>query len=285
MSLNVPAEITERLILALDLPVSEAKKVVLELGDSVRFFKLGLETFTDRGAFGLLDWLLKRDAKVFVDLKLHDIPRTVGAAVRNLADSGASFLSVHSHEAMLEAAVENCGSHLKILLVTFLSSLDQKDAKNMAYEGSLDALICERARQAKALGCHGVIASGREVAAVRKQNGREFAIFTPGIRMDETPINDHKRALNPEQALRAGADYLVVGRPILAAPSRQKALQDLHARMMSYAAPDPSEAWEPSGQNDLLIEGASPFHRIVPLDETEKLKKQKHRAAGSLIGR
>ncbi len=275
MSQNIPAEITGRLVLALDLPVSEAKKVVLELGDSVRFFKLGLETFTDRGAFGLLDWLLKRDAKVFVDLKLHDIPRTVAAAVRNLADSGASFLSVHSHEAMLEAAVENCGSHLKILLVTFLSSLDQKDAKNMAYEGSLDALVCERARRAKALGCHGVVASGSEVASVRRQNGREFAIFTPGIRMSETPINDHKRVLNPEQALRAGADCLVVGRPILAAPSRQKALQDLYARMMSCTAPDPSEAWKPSGQNRPQIEGGSPFHRIVPLSEKGKYEKTK----------
>ncbi len=228
---NVPAEISRRLVLALDLPVSEAKKAVLELGESVRFFKLGLETFTDRNAFGLLDWLLKRDAKVFVDLKLNDIPRTVGAAVHNLADSGASFLSVQGDEAVLEEAVENCGSHLKVLLVTFLSSLNHSDAKTLGYGGDLGTLICERARQAKTLGCHGVVVSGSEISAVRKQNGKEFAIFTPGIRMDERTMNDQKRVLSPEQALCAGADYLVVGRPILAAPSRQKALQDIYTRM------------------------------------------------------
>ena len=145
-------------------------------------------------------------------------------------------------------------------------------------------MICDRARQTK---CPNVTesASGSEVAAAHKQNGRGFAIFTPVILMDETPTNNHKLVLKPEQALCAGADCLVVERPILAAPSGQEALKDLCAHTMSCTAPVSSEAWKPSGQNELPFKAVTPFLRIVLLDEKEKLKKQKCRATGSLLGR
>jgi orotidine-5'-phosphate decarboxylase len=209
----------ERLIFALDVPDPRAAKdLVTRLGDSVAFYKIGLELAASRHYFELLDWLVAHDKKVFTDLKLYDIPATVAAAVRQLARCGAAFLTVHGDRGVAEAAAGAKGEHLKILAVTVLTSVALSDLADMGISLAVEDLVLRRARQAVAAGCDGVIASGLEAAALRSALGAQPLIVTPGIRPAESVAtgvsDDQRRVVTPAQAFRAGADYIVVGRPI-----------------------------------------------------------------------
>jgi orotidine-5'-phosphate decarboxylase len=222
----------ERLIFALDVPdLKGAKDLVTRLADSVVFYKIGLELATSRHYFDLLDWLIAKDKKVFTDLKLYDIPATVTAAVRQLSGSGASFLTVHGDRGVVEAAAAAKGAQLKILAVTVLTSVAPSDLAATGISLSLDELVLQRARQAMAGGCDGVIASGLEAAPLRAALGTQPLIVTPGIRpadgarndaggdtrgraTQKAAADDQRRVVTPTLAFRSGADHIVVGRPI-----------------------------------------------------------------------
>lgn len=204
----------ERLIVALDVPgPAEARSLVQRLGDSAAFYKIGLELFCARGGFDLADWLAARGAKVFADLKLHDIPQTVRRAVANLRASGASFLTVHGERAILEAAASEKGA-MKVLAVTVLTSLGETDLKAMGFALGVPELVRLRARAALEAGCDGVIASGHEALALKGEFGARLLVVTPGIRPGRTQPDDQKRTMDVAEAFAAGADYIVVGRPI-----------------------------------------------------------------------
>jgi orotidine-5'-phosphate decarboxylase len=222
-SRSIPAR--ERLIFALDVPdLASAKKLVGALGDAVAFYKIGLELATSRHYFELLSWLVDHDKRVFADLKLYDIPATVGAAVRQLAKSGASFLTVHGDRAIMTAAAAEKGERLRILAVTVLTSIGPQDLVDMGVTLDLPALVELRARQAVAAGCDGVIASGLEATRLRAALGPSPVIVTPGIRpVDKASADDQRRVVTPTRAFESGADYIVVGRPIRDAADPRRA--------------------------------------------------------------
>jgi orotidine-5'-phosphate decarboxylase len=185
------------------------------LGDSVHFYKLGLELMMTGDYFELLDWMLTKEKKVFADLKFFDIPATVGAAVNRLKDRGASFVTVHGNQSIMEAAAENKGNDLKVLAVTALTSLDRGDLDDLGFDCDVGDLVLSRARRALEAGCDGVISSGMEVAKLRAQIDNKLLVITPGIRpVDNKPSEDQKRVVTVTQAFNNGADYIVVGRPI-----------------------------------------------------------------------
>ncbi|MEX0708557.1 MAG: orotidine-5'-phosphate decarboxylase [Woeseia sp.] len=206
----------DRLIFALDVPDCErARALVTELGDSVTFYKIGLELMMSGGYFELMQWLLERDKKVFADLKFFDIPATVGAAVRRLRDRGASFVTVHGNQSIMEAAAAEKGDKLKVLAVTVLTSLDRGDLDDLGFDCDVGALVLSRARRALEAGCDGVISSGLEAPQLREFIDSKLLVITPGIRpVDNKPEGDQKRVVSVEQAFANGADYIVVGRPI-----------------------------------------------------------------------
>jgi len=209
----------ERLIVALDLPDPEAARaLVVTLGESVRFYKLGLQLFMAGGYFELVDWLKARGKKVFVDLKFFDVPATVTSAVRQLVGRGADFTTVHGNDSILEAAGAVERGELKILAVTALTSLDQGDLEDLGFRCDVEALVLSRARRALEKGCDGVISSGLEAPRLRTALGERLLIVTPGIRpVANRPVDDQKRVVDVAQAFAGGADYIVVGRPIRAA--------------------------------------------------------------------
>ncbi len=208
--------VNERLIFAMDLPdCDQAKRLTGELGDAVSFYKLGLELMMSGGYFELMDWMLARGKKVFADLKFFDIPATVGSAVRQLQDRGATFVTVHGNQSIMEAAATNKGAHLKVLAVTVLTSLDRGDLDDLGFACDVDALVLSRACRALEAGCDGVISSGLEAAMLRKHVDHRLLVVTPGIRpVENKPEGDQKRVVSVEQAFSNGADYIVVGRPI-----------------------------------------------------------------------
>jgi orotidine-5'-phosphate decarboxylase len=226
----IPA--AERLIFALDVPdVATARSLVDELGDSVRFYKLGLELFMSGGYFQLVEWLRERDKRIFCDLKLFDVPETVARAVRQLRETGADFATVHGNDGMLEAAVREKGG-LKILAVTVLTSLDRGDLEDLGFQCDPQALVLSRARRALQLGCDGVVSSGLEVSALRDEVGDKLIAVVPGIRpVENRPEDDQKRIVTVSQAFRNGADYIVVGRPIRGAADRRTAAQAIQAEI------------------------------------------------------
>jgi orotidine-5'-phosphate decarboxylase len=203
----------ERLIFALDVPsLQEARALISRLGDSVGFYKLGLEVFLSGHYFELMAELKDQGKKIFADLKLFDIPATVAAAVRQLAKHDVNFCTVHGNDAMLRAAAEAKGG-MQILAVTALTSLDQGDLDDLGFQCDARTLVLSRARRALALGCDGVVSSGLEVGELREHAEPRLITVCPGIR----PIHnddDQQRVMTPYQAIRDGADYLVVGRPI-----------------------------------------------------------------------
>ncbi len=218
----------ERLIFALDVPdAGSARQWMARLGDTVHFYKLGLELFMAGGYFELLDWLVKEHKKVFVDLKFFDIPATVQAAVRRLSQCGATFCTVHGNQAIMEAAAQAKGG-LKILAVTVLTSLDRGDLDDLGFQCDVEKLVLSRARRALEAGCDGVVASGLEVSRLRETIDRRLLVVTPGIRpVENRPEDDQKRAVTVEQAFRNGADYIVVGRPIRKAPDPRAAAENI----------------------------------------------------------
>lgn len=220
----------ERLIFALDVPgVEEARALIERLGDTVQFYKLGLELFMAGGYFELVKWLREQNKKVFIDLKFFDVPETVRSAVRQLARYDAQFATVHGNDAILQAAVEEKGE-LKILAVTVLTSLDQHDLNDLGFSCDPKTLVLSRARRALQIGCDGVISSGLEARDLRGELDERFLIITPGIR-PVANIDDQKRTVDVEQAFLNGADYIVVGRPIRKAPNPHAAAADIQRRI------------------------------------------------------
>lgn len=230
---TIPAD--ERLILALDVPdIAKAKALVERLGDSVKFYKIGLELFMTGGYFELLDWLVARGKKVFVDLKLFDVPQTVASAVRQLRGRKAEFVTVHGNDAIMRAAVAE-KHDTKILAVTVLTSLDDADMKALGFATDAHELVLSRARRAMEIGCDGVISSGLEAEALRASLGPNFLVVVPGIRPVKN-VDDQKRTVDVEDAFALGADYIVVGRPIHAAADPVHAAQDIQARIRKLFA-------------------------------------------------
>lgn len=226
---NIP--VSDRLIFAMDVPdCDRARQLADELGDSVTFYKIGLELMMSGGYFELLDWMLERDKKVFCDLKFFDIPATVGSAVRALKDRGATFVTVHGNQSIMEAAAENKGDSLKVLGVTVLTSLDRGDLDDLGFDCDLEALVLSRARRALESGCDGVISSGLEVPRLREYVDNKLLVISPGIRpVDNKPMGDQKRVVTVETAFSNGADYIVVGRPIRDAESPRAAAEAMQA--------------------------------------------------------
>ncbi len=208
---DIPCE--QRLIFALDVPhLDQARELIQTLGDSVHFYKLGLELFLSGGYFELAAELKDQGKRIFADLKLFDIPPTVGRAVAQLARHNVDFLTVHGNDAMLRAAVENRGS-TAVLAVTALTSLDRGDLDDLGFDCDIEALVLSRARRALDIGCAGVISSGLEAAALRRKVDSALMVVCPGIRPVDN-IDEQKRTLSAAAAFSAGADYIVVGRPI-----------------------------------------------------------------------
>jgi orotidine-5'-phosphate decarboxylase len=228
----------ERLIVPLDVPDADrAMALVAELGDAVHFYKIGLELAMTPRYFELLGWLLDENKRVFADLKLYDIPATVAAAVRQIRDTGAAFLTVHGERAVTEAAAAEKGAHLKILAVTVLTSVDQHDLREVGIETELATLAEARARLALRAGCDGIITSGLEAARLRETLGPRALIVTPGIRpAGESGKDDQRRVVTPRQAFENGADYIVVGRPIRSAPRPREAAEAIQAEIAACFA-------------------------------------------------
>ena len=220
----------DRLIFALDVPeVSRAKELVVELGDSVSFYKIGMELMMTGDYFSLLDWLVENDKKVFVDLKLFDVPATVSKAVKRLSQRGAYFTTIHGNQSMMEAAAAEKGN-LKVLAVTALTSLDQGDLDDMGFKCDVEELVISRAKRALSSGCDGIVASGLELEHIRSEVDQKLLIVTPGIRpVENRPTDDQKRVVSVEQAFQRGADYIVVGRPIQNASSPREAAEKIQA--------------------------------------------------------
>ena len=226
---NIPVK--DRLIFAMDVPdCDRARKLADELGDAVTFYKIGLELMMSGGYFELLDWFLARDKKVFADLKFFDIPATVGSAVSQLKDRGATCVTVHGNQSIMEAAAENKGDSLKVLAVTVLTSLDRGDLDDLGFDCDVEALVLSRARRALEAGCDGVISSGLEAPKLREHIDQKLLVITPGIRpVDNKPTGDQKRVVSVEQAFINGADHIVVGRPIRDAESPRAAAESIQA--------------------------------------------------------
>lgn len=219
---------SDRLIVALDVPsTDEARKIVDELGDAVSFYKIGLQLFPV-GGVDLAQELLTAGKKVFLDFKFYDIGATVRNAVVNVTGLGATFVTVHGDGDIIASAVAGRGnSDLKLLAVTVLTSMDAKSLEALGFAGSVQDLVLKRARMALEAGADGVVASAQEVALLRKELGQDFVVVTPGVRSAGMAHDDQKRVATPAEAIKAGADYLVVGREITRASHRRGAADNI----------------------------------------------------------
>ncbi len=211
---------SERLIVALDFSdPARAEALVERLGPSVSFYKIGLELAfagdAGNNGFALADRLIAQGKKVFLDLKLHDIPNTVMRATAELARRGYEFLTIHAYPQTMAAAKEGvAGSSLKLLAVTVMTSYDDADLATAGYNFSVQDLVARRAAQAWGAGIDGLVLAAAEVPALRLMVGDEMILVTPGIRPKGAELDDQKRVATPAAAIAAGADYLVIGRPI-----------------------------------------------------------------------
>jgi orotidine-5'-phosphate decarboxylase len=233
-SLPSPPEIpeSERVILALDVPtVEDAKAIVSQVGSLVTFFKIGLQLQYNRG----IDYakeLADQGKKVFLDSKIFDIGNTIERTVENISRMGVDFLTVHGDRKIIQAAAGVDRGKLKIFAVTFLTNLDQADLDDMGITMSMPDFVRHRANIAIQAGADGVIASGREASMIRAlATPSALKIVTPGIRPTGTPWNDQRRVATPREAIVGGADYLVVGRPVLNADSRTGMLEEIFAEV------------------------------------------------------
>jgi orotidine-5'-phosphate decarboxylase len=214
------------IIVALDVDSAEqALKLVDRLQGSVRFYKVGLELYAAAG-IGIVGELIQRGNQVFLDLKLYDISETVKRAVAQISKSGATFLTVHGSTPVMRAAVEGRGSaDLQLLAVTVLTNLDQRDINDEGYPCTVSELVALRTRNAMQAEVDGLICSAVEVGAVRELAGPEAIIVTPGVRSSGSAAGDQKRVATPAEAIRDGADYLVIGREITRATDPAKEVQ------------------------------------------------------------
>ena len=207
----------DRLIVALDVAsVDRAETLIQHLGDAVAFYKIGYQ-LAFAGGLRLAETLAGAGKKVFLDLKLHDIGNTVAKGVESVARIGASFLTVHAYPQTMRAAVAARPEGLRILAVTVLTSYDNADLAEAGYVGGVSDLVMRRAMQARETGVDGLVCSAEEAAALRPAIGAQMTLVTPGIRPMGAASGDQKRIMTPVAAIAAGADYLVVGRPILEA--------------------------------------------------------------------
>ena len=232
--IEVPARADPRLIVPLDVPtLAEARALVEALGETVSFYKVGLELFATGGGMTLAQELKAQGKQVFLDWKLHDIGATVEHSAAVLAGAGCDFLTVHAEPQVLAAAVRGkAGSDLKVLGVTVLTSLTDADLVEMGFQESARQLVERRIHHAIAAGADGVIASPHEAELARKLGGKDFLVVTPGVRPDWSAKNDQARAATPADALRAGASHIVCGRPITAANDPREAAQRVAAEML-----------------------------------------------------
>lgn len=231
---DIPVD--ERLIFALDVADNTAAKALVEeLGDAVKFYKIGLELLMGGEYFDMIRWLNERNKKVFVDLKFFDVPETVRKAVRQLKKYGVSFATVHGNQNMLAAAAaEETG--VKILGVTVLTSCDQDDIEDLGFKGvEIKDIVLSRARRTLEAGCHGVISSGLEAAELRAELGERLLIISPGIR-PVANVDDQKRTVSVEQAFKNGADYIVIGRPISKADNPREAALAIQRQIQAVFA-------------------------------------------------
>ncbi len=226
----------DRLIVALDVPdLASAEAMVSRLGDTVTFYKVGME-LTYSGGLSFVRRLADAGKKVFLDLKLHDIPNTVEKATAQVADLGATFLTVHAFPQTMKAAVKGRGAgSLKILAVTVMTSYDDADLVEAGYALGVRDLVERRARQAHAIGVDGLILSPEEVSAMRTLLGPDITLITPGIRPSGSAAGDQKRIMTPANAIEAGADYLVIGRPVTQADDPKASAEAIIAEIRSVA--------------------------------------------------
>jgi len=224
----------DRLILALDVPsAEEADRLMRRVEGTVRFVKIGLELYTAAGP-DIVKRALDRGNRVFLDLKFLDIDETVRRATARVADLGVEFLTVHANRKALNAAVEGKGDRpLKLLAVTVLTNFDSADLRDMGVQWSVADLVVARAKLAAELGCDGVVASGEEPTIIRRNIGPKLLIVTPGIRPAGKGLDDHARPTTPTQSIKAGSDYLVVGRPIRDAEEPKEAAQAILTEMQA----------------------------------------------------
>ncbi|MCP3474509.1 orotidine-5'-phosphate decarboxylase [Bradyrhizobium sp. CCGUVB1N3] len=222
----------DRLIVALDLPSPDlAEAMINRLGDSVTFYKIGYR-LTYAGGLPLVGKLADRGKKVFLDLKLHDIGNTVMQGVQSISKLGATFLTVHAYPQTMKAAVEGRGaSALKILGVTVLTSYNDDDLHAAGYRLGVSELVEARAQQAQVLGVDGLVCAPEEAGSLRKIVGHQMNLVTPGIRPAGAATGDQKRIMTPGRAIAAGADYLVVGRPVVEAADPKAAAEAIQAEI------------------------------------------------------
>jgi orotidine-5'-phosphate decarboxylase len=227
----------ERLIVALDLPtLKAAEDMVVRLGDTVSFYKIGYQ-LAFAGGLPFAAGLIAAGKQVFLDLKLHDIGNTVQKGVESVAQMGATFLTVHAYPQTMKAAVEGKkGSTLRILAVTVLTSYDDSDLAAAGYDLSVGELAAARAAQARDMGVDGLVCSPEEAANLRGIVSRNMVLVTPGIRPAGSATGDQKRIMTPAKAIKAGADYLVVGRPVVAAGDPKAAADQIVGEIEAASA-------------------------------------------------
>ncbi len=232
---GVPERIEDRLIVALDVPnVAEARELVARLDGLASFFKIGLWLQYAAGFDRLLDDLVAQGKSIFLDTKMFDIGETVKQGVARAAERGVSFVTVHGDDDIIKAAAEGkAGTNLRILVVPVLTSLDANGLRELGYRGSLHELIVERARATMTWGCDGIIAAPQDNPdAIRRAAGADgLLVVTPGVRLAGSARDDHKRSGTPAEAIALGADYLVVGRPIVKSPDPAAAAAKIIADM------------------------------------------------------
>lgn len=229
------ANASDKLIVALDTDsIEEARPLVKELDGIVHFFKIGLGLQLDSSTNGFIRELISQGKKVFLDYKYLDIEATIERAVSRAAKIGVSFLTVHGNSSIIQAAVRGRGaSSMKLFSVTVLTSLDANDLKEMGYSCPVEELVLYRASQTVKWGSDGVIASAREAALIKDRVSDKLLIVTPGIRPQGYGTDDQKRTMSPKEAIEAGADYLVIGRPIIGAPNPRQAAVEILAEMQA----------------------------------------------------
>jgi orotidine-5'-phosphate decarboxylase len=234
----VSLDARERLIVALDVSsVAEAERLVARLGESVSFYKIGYQ-LAFAGGIDFARALASAGKQIFLDLKLHDIGNTVARGVESVARLGATFVTVHAYPQTMHAAVDGRhGSSLRILAVTVLTSYDDADLAAAGYDFTVPELVAERAAQARDTGIDGLVCSAAEAEMLRPIMGPGMVLVTPGIRPGDSEKGDQKRVMTPSAAIAAGADYLVVGRPVVAAPDPKAAADAIVAEIAAATRP------------------------------------------------
>jgi orotidine-5'-phosphate decarboxylase len=222
------------LIVALDLESgAEAMSLVNLLGDDINFYKVGMELYASAG-MEFVSRLIGSGKNVFLDMKFYDIPETVKRAVCQVSRSGVRFLTVHGSNAVMRAAVEGRGgSTLRLLAVTVLTSFDEADLEQMGYPVAVSDLVALRVRNAMSCGIDGIVASPLEARNIRSLAGDDALIVTPGVRSRGASAGDQKRVATPGEAIRDGADYLVIGRQVTRAKDPLHAVQEIRAELLA----------------------------------------------------